>query len=435
MKMYKKQTNRQLTIYDFDQPLGLTMNPENRWVKKADSIPWSVIEDKYAALFNSDRGNIAKPVRMALGALIIQSEFQYADTEVVNQIRENPYLQYFVGLPSYKDEKPFDASSMVHFRKRLSSEILIEINELILKPIEDGADDSQTDDNDNDASGSENEGTLILDATCAPSEIKFPQDTELLNECREKLEGIIDVICEANHLPKPRTYRKMARRDYLNIARKKKKSGKQIRKAIGKQLNYIRRDLGYIDAFLEQGYTLGTKQADLLGTLRKLYEQQLYMHTSRTHKVQDRIVSISQPFIRPIVRGKAKNPVEFGAKLDMSITNGYARLEKISFDAYNESECLIVAVERYKERMGVYPERVLADKIYRNRTNLSYCKELGIRLSGPSLGRPKKDQKIDKKQEYTDNCDRVEVEEASAWRKESSGSGLFEHPLKRPVCV
>ncbi len=70
---------------------------------------------------------------MALGAAIIQSEFQYADTEVVNQIRENPYLQYFVGIPSYKDEKPFDASSMVHFRKRLSSEILIEINELILK--------------------------------------------------------------------------------------------------------------------------------------------------------------------------------------------------------------------------------------------------------------------------------------------------------------
>ncbi len=87
---------------------------------------------------------------------------------------------------------------------------------------------------------------------------------------------------------------------------------------------------------MEQGYTLGPKQVDLLGTLRKLYEQQLYMHTSRTHKVLDRIVSISQPFIRPIVRGKAKNPVEFGAKLDMSITNGYARIEKISFDAYNE---------------------------------------------------------------------------------------------------
>ena len=220
--MYRKQPNRQLTIYDFDQPLGLTMNPENRWVKKAASIPWSVIEDKYAALFNSDRGNIAKPVRMALGALIIQSEFQYSDIETVNQIRENPYLQYFVGLHSYKVEKPFDASLMVHFRKRLSSEILIEINEFILNPAEDIEKDSQADDNDNDSPKSANEGTLLLDATCAPSEIRFPQDTELLNECREKLEGIIDVICEANHLPKPRTYRKVARKDYLNIARKKK---------------------------------------------------------------------------------------------------------------------------------------------------------------------------------------------------------------------
>jgi hypothetical protein len=436
MKMYRKQPNRQLTIYDFDQPLGLTMNPENRWVKKAASIPWSVIEDKYAALFNSDRGNIAKPVRMALGALIIQSEFQYSDIETVNQIRENPYLQYFVGLHSYKDEKPFDASLMVHFRKRLSSEILIEINEFILNPAEDIEKDSQADDNDNDSPKSANEGTLLLDATCAPSEIRFPQDTELLNECREKLEGIIDVICEANHLPKPRTYRKVARKDYLNIARKKKKSGKQIRKAIGKQLNYIRRDFGYIDAFLDQGYTLVPKQAELLATLRKLYEQQLYMYTSRTHKVQDRIVSISQPFIRPIVRGKAKNPVEFGAKLDMSITNGYARIEKISFDAYNESECLIVALERYKERMGVYPERVLADKIYRNRTNLSYCKQLGIRLSGPSLGRPKKDKKVDKKQEYIDNCDRVEVERGFSLAKRKYGLRLIRTRLEETsLCV
>nr|WP_270274797.1 transposase [Enterococcus casseliflavus] len=230
MNMYRKQTNRQLTLYDFDQPLGLTMNPENRWVKKAATIPWSVIEDKYAALFKSDRGNIAKPVRMALGALIIQNEFQYADIEVVNQIRENPYLQYFVGLPSYKDEKPFDASLMVHFRKRLSSEILIEINELILKPIEDREDDSHNDDNDNDASGSENEGTLILDATCAPSEIKFPQDTELLNECREKLEGLIDAICEANHLPKPRTYRKWPERIISTSRARKRKAENKFAK-------------------------------------------------------------------------------------------------------------------------------------------------------------------------------------------------------------
>ncbi|CZR04078.1 transposase, partial [Trichococcus ilyis] len=99
-------------------------------------------------------------------------------------------------------------------------------------------------------------------------------------------------------------------------------------------------------------------------------------------------------------------------------------------------ECLIVAVERYKERMGVYPERVLADKIYRNRTNLSYCKQLGIRLSGPSLGRPKKDQKVDKKQEYIDNCNRVEVERGFSLAKRKYGLRLIRTRLEETsLCV
>lgn len=80
-----------------------------------------------------------------------------------------------------------------------------------------------------------------------------------------------------------------------------------------------------------------------------------------------------------IVRGKAKAPVEFGAKLDLSIDeNGIARLERLSFDAYNESDVLIAAVENYKSHTGHYPERVLVDQIYRNRTNRAFCSEHGI---------------------------------------------------------
>ena len=120
----------------------------------------------------------------------------------------------------------------------------------------------------------------------------------------------------------------------------------------------------------------------------------------------------------------------------MSITNGYARIEKISFGAYNESECLVVAVERYKERMGFYPERVLADKLYRNRTNLIYCKQLGIRLSGPSLRRPKKDQKVDKKQKYIDNCNRAEIERGFSLAKRKYGLWLIRTRLEETsLCV
>lgn len=121
--------------------------------------------------------------------------------------------------------------------------------------------------------------------------------------------------------------------------------------------------------------------------------------------------AVSQPYIRPSVRGKAAAPVEFGAKLDLSIDEkGLARLERLFFDAYNESDVLIEAIERYKERTGHYPERALADKIYRNRDNLAYCGFHGIRLSGSSLGRPKKNIAADKKTEYADNADRIEVE-------------------------
>ena len=136
------------------------------------------------------------------------------------------------------------------------------------------------------------------------------------------------------------------------------------------------------------------------------------MYDTRTHTVEDRIVSISQPYIRPIVRGKAKAPVEFGAKLDISVEDGFARIETISFDPYNESTVLQEAVERFFRRNGCYPKKILADKIYRNRTNLKYCADNGIKLSGPALGRPKQgtNPKEERKAAYKDSCDRVAVE-------------------------
>ena len=90
---------------------------------------------------------------------------------------------------------------------------------------------------------------------------------------------------------------------------------------------------------------------------------------------------MSQPFVRPIVRGKAGKPVEFGAKLDISVVDGWTRLECCSFDAYNEAGNLREMAERFRAREGHYPSRILADKIYRNRENLSYCKAHGIAMS------------------------------------------------------
>ena len=120
-----------------------------------------------------------------------------------------------------------------------------------------------------------------------------------------------------------------------------------------------------------------------------------------------------------------------GAKLDISLDNGLARIEKLSFDPYNESEVLINAVENYYKRHGHYPERVLVDQIYRKRKNISYCKLCGIRISGPALGRPKKDPRADKKIEYRDAVDRIEVERAFSLAKRSFGLGLITTKLEK----
>ena len=427
--MYR-YSNGQISLADFKQPVGMNLKESNRWVKKAQTIPWLEIEKRYAALFTNRKGNVAKPLRLALGACIIQAEYGYSDEETALQIQENPYLQYFCGYPGYDDEKlPFDPSLMVYFRKRLTPEILGEINEMIVRDAKErqsketkSRDDDDDADNHPETGG--NSGTMIVDATCAPSNIRYPQDVSLLNEARENAEKLLDVLHDRNDGKKPRTYRRRAQKDYLKYTRCRKHTAKTTRKAIGKQLSYLRRDLDAIDSKLSLGKILNARQTERLDTIRTIYEQQKYMYDHRTHSVPDRIVSVSQPFVRPIVRGKAGKPVEFGTKLDISVVDGWTRLEFCSFDAYNEAGNLQEIVERFREREGHYPSRILADKIYRNRENLNYCKAYGIRLSGPALGRPKKGEIRDKAQDYRDECERVEVERRFSLAKRKCGMGM-----------
>lgn len=410
--MYKE--NRQMRIEDFVFPYG-KLNPENEWVKLAELLPWDRIEERYALKFENN-GHPAHPCRMALGALLIKQRLRCSDEWTVRHVSENPYLQYFIGMKEYGDRCPFGASTMVAFRKRFSEEDLSEILEMTILKEEDG------DDNDEPPDG----GTLIMDATCCPADIAYPQDVNLLNDAREKLEGIIDEVCETQPLPKPRTYRKQARKAYLKLSKSKKRTAKQLRKAIKAQLQYIRRDVGYIVRFVQNGVLLTDAQKDRMNLLTTLYEQQRILYETHTHSIPHRIVSLIQPHIRPIPRGKARVKTEFGAKLHISLVNGYARMERLSFDAYNEADDFFRIVERYRDRYGRYPSRILADRIYRNRETLAFCKEYGIRLTGPALGRPPKDKSLtreQKRQEYTDICDRNAVEGAFGTLKTAYGLG------------
>jgi hypothetical protein len=214
---------------------------------------------------------------------------------------------------------------------------------------------------------------------------------------------------------KVRTYRRKARKEYLKVAKKRKISKKKIYKANKKQLQYLRRNVQHIEE-LKAATPLtelkGSEYKKLL-VVSEVYLQQKEMLEKKCHSIPDRIVSISQPHVRPIVRGKDKGEVEFGAKMSVSMVDGYAFLEKLSWDAYNEANELISHIEKYKERFGYYPKSVHADAIYRNRENRQYCNERNIRLSGPKLGRPPKD--IEKyrailQEAKQDEIDRIPIE-------------------------
>ena len=99
----------------------------------ASLIPWSEFEEEYASFFSEEMGAPAKSFRMALGALIIKEKLGISDREIIEQIKENPYLQYFIGTSSYSSEAPFDSSMLVHFRQRIGVDLVNKINQQMVK--------------------------------------------------------------------------------------------------------------------------------------------------------------------------------------------------------------------------------------------------------------------------------------------------------------
>ena len=279
-------------------------------------------------------------------------------------------------------------------------------------------------------------GKLLIDATVAPSDIKYPTDLELLNQAREESEHLIDKLYEPSaEKVKPRTYRKKARKAYLALAKQRNKSGKKVRRGIKQQLGYVARNIRTIDSLLDEKnqetFPLPYKDQRRLWIIREVYRQQHEMYRTTTHRIDGRIVSISQPHIRPIVRGKSGAKVEFGPKISASVVDGNVFLDRIGWEAYNEGLDLPMQVMNYYERFGYYPEVVISDQLYGNRENRRYLKNLGIRYSGKPLGRPPKEAPPNNiKQQLREARIRNEIEGVFGVGKRRFGLGLVMAKLK-----
>jgi len=424
--MIRYHDPKQMTIEEFDWPFLSHMDKTNRWVRLSEKIPWEALAEGYCQSLNESRGRPGLDARLVIGAVIIKHKLCLSDRETVAQIQENPYLQYFVGLPGFQMKEPFAPSLLVEIRKRMGETVFDVFHEAMMTAVEQAksaqasqpslnqsvkpGDDSEPPGSPPKAASSSGEtdsstpespshqGKLLLDATVCSQAIRYPTDLSLLNEARLFSEQIIDCLYAPQKQvgKKPRTYRVKARQDYLTIAKQKRPSAKARRRGIKQQLQYLHRNLKHIETllrFFPEGTPLPLPRWLLsrYWVLPYLYEQQRSMYNHRSKRCDDRIVSISQPYVRPIIRGKLGTPVEFGAKLSVSLNSDHlAVVDELRWDAFHESQDLPQQVEAYQTRHGYYPEVVLADTIYGTRANRQYLKSKGIRFAGKPLGRPKK---------------------------------------------
>lgn len=442
MIKYTPASERTLSL--FRTPFEQSLDPDNRWVRMAAVVPWDEMAKVFFAHMSEDHGRASVDLRVVLGALLVKHIEGVSDEDTIQYIQENIYAQYFVGLPSFQIQPVFSPTLFVEIRKRLGKAGAGQLNELVLRQAKDlgaikhrakrrkkskdkskGGDPpagAESSSGEQPTAGGEakpkNKGTLKLDATVAPQHIGYPTDTRLLHEARQSAELLIDELYQGtgHWSAKPRTYRRKAHRQYLTFSKKRRHSKKDIRRAKRQQLAYLRRNLKHINRMLDELEAVGVAcpwkhgHWRRLWVLQEFYRQQDIMYRDGRRRIDDRIVNIAQPYVRPIKRGKAGTDVEFGAKLNVSETEGFAKADRIDFNNFHEGLGLQEQVEAYKRLYGYYPELVLVDKAYLIRENRNYLKDRDIRHSGRPLGRKPELSRYEKEKRRKERNERSHIE-------------------------
>jgi len=445
MIKYTPASERTLSL--FDTPFEQQLDSANRWVRMAALVPWDNMAKIFFDSMSVGHGRASVDLRIVMGALLVKHVEGISDEDTIQYIQENMYAQYFVGLSSFQTEPVFVPTLFVEIRKRLGKQGAQRLNDEVLKQAvklraikhrakaskqqQDDHDDTSPNDRCSKIVAQEqdspsatadqqvrNKGKLKLDATVAPQHIGYPTDSRLLHEARQESERLIDLLYHGHCLwkNKPRTYRRIAHKQYLAFAKRRNPRKATIKKACGQQLRYLRRNLKYINQMLDeiqqQQLTCSWthKEWHRLWVLQELYRQQECMYRDGRRRIAHRIVNIAQPYVRPIQRGKAGKKTEFGAKLNVAQTEGFARIDQLSFDNFNEGTKLEEQIESFKRLFGYYPELVLVDRIYLTRQNRKYLKSKGIRHSGKPLGKQPAMNRAEKLKRKKEQNKRSEIE-------------------------
>jgi IS5 family transposase len=378
--VYKAKDRQTEPLFKELFPFGGKLDGDNRWLKISKLIPWDNLENSYSQHF-STTGRPGVDSRLAIGLLLLKHMTGTSDREIVQLVSENPYMQAFCGLDNFTAGKSIDPSTLTNVRKRLGKKRFKELEDLTykhlieLKIIK--------------AKG------MLVDATVFPENIRYPTDAGLLNEARQWLVDKIKSI-GGKIGKKYRTYCRTARQEYLNFNKNKRKTKKDIKHIRKSMLQFVRRNVRQFEEVLtlasEQGVVVAQKVTKRLTVVKELLAQQWYMHRENVKRIEDRIVSLHKPQVRPIKRGKAGKDVEFGPKASLSHVGAFTFLDRLSSDNFNESGDVALQLANYEELFGVKPPYIVGDRIYGTKDNRKLLKDEEIRDAFEPRGRKPKDE-------------------------------------------
>ena len=301
MKYYSQ--HKTFNLFDLQSSLS-GLSKDNRWVKLADNFPWAQAELEYNKLLkNRHRGAGNKPARLVVGAFIVKHVESLSDEKTITAIQETPYMQYLVGLDVFTNKPIFSPELFVHLRKRLSEDFFNKITLMLQQALSPSSpDDSsnsagQGNSSDTQSASQKLKGTLKIDATCCDAEVRFPTDTNLLEDGSKLLDRLLTKFCAKNKIKKPSNHRSESRSAYVLLIKKKHKGKRLINKTKLCQLKCFQTDfvhfINYIVRFSSSCISCFTKR-DIawLQAAKTMYEQQKMMYDEKTHRCANRIISI-----------------------------------------------------------------------------------------------------------------------------------------------
>lgn len=372
----KHRDHRTQPLFPEMFPFGGHLDEANRFVKLNALVPWDELIEEYNKTLSDGRGRPATDSRLVIGLLILKHLMKVGDREIIQQLSENVYFQFFCGWETFHTREMIDPSVLTYARRRLTK-VRFEIFEqgLIRKLYEKGIIHPKR---------------MYVDATVFPVDMAHPTDVNLLEKGRRWVVGFIKRA--GRSLGKTiRTYSRKAREVFLGFSKTKKKTKEKVRKTLKKTLQFLKRNLHQAEEVLKElehrGEEIQDQAKKKLQIIQKMFEQQREMYRSKIHRATERIVSLSRPHIRPIIRGKNKAEVEFGLKASLSLVDGFCFSDHLSPDPFNESQDLKSQIHNFESRFGKKPESISGDRIYATRENRIFLEEYKVMQSFLPLGR------------------------------------------------